>query len=165
MMKRLNVEIVVGLFVLLGLACVSYLAIKLGDVGLFQDNTYPLKAQFISISGLKEGAPVELAGVKIGKVANISLEPELYEAEVEFAIDRNVKLQDDVIASIRTQGIIGDKFVKISPGGSDKFLEAGMTIEETESAISLEELVSKYMFEGGSKSETTPNNNDEFDLK
>lgn len=152
-MKRLSVEMIVGLFLFLGLACISYLAVKLGDVGLFGDNSYPIKAQFISISGLKEGAPVELAGVKIGKVASITLQHEDYEAEVELAINRDVKLHEDVIASIRTQGIIGDKFVKISPGGSEEYLQAGMAIEETESAISLEELVSKYVFEGESKSE------------
>ncbi len=152
-MKRLSVEMIVGLFLFLGLVSIFYLAVKLGDVGLLEDNSYPIKAQFISISGLKKGAPVELAGVKIGKVASITLHPEDYEAEVELAINRDVKLHEDVIASIRTQGIIGDKFVKISPGGSEEFLQAGMTIEETESAISLEELVSKYIFEGESKSE------------
>ena len=151
-MKRLSVEMIVGLFLFLGLVSISYLAVKLGDIALFGDNSYPIRAQFISISGLKEGAPVELAGVKIGKVARIALHPEDYEAEVELAINRDVKLHEDVIASIRTQGIIGDKFIKITPGGADEFLQAGMTIEETESAISLEELVSKYIFEGESKS-------------
>lgn len=151
-MKRLSVEMIVGLFMLGGVICIAYLAVKLGDVGLFRDNSYIVRAQFISISGLKVGAPVELAGVKIGKVASVTLLPDDYEAEVELAIHRDVKLHEDVIASIRTQGIIGDKFVKISPGGSEDFLQAGMNIEETESAISLEELVSKYIFEGESKS-------------
>ena len=74
-MKRLSVEMIVGLFLFLGLVSISYLAVKLGDIALFGDNSYPIRAQFISISGLKEGAPVELAGVKIGKVARIALHP------------------------------------------------------------------------------------------
>ncbi|MEN8132553.1 MAG: outer membrane lipid asymmetry maintenance protein MlaD [Pseudomonadota bacterium] len=149
-MKRLNIEMVVGLFLILGLACFSYLAIKLGDVGVFKDESYSVKARFISISGLKEGASVELAGVKVGSVSAIQLDLEDYEAEVELSIDKNVKLQEDVIASIRTQGIIGDKFIKISPGGAEDYLQEGMEIEDTESAIMLEELISKYIFEGDS---------------
>lgn len=150
-MKRFNIEMVVGLFLIVGLLCFAYLAIRLGDVGLFKENSYPIKAKFISISGLKAGATVELAGVRIGKVTTIDLDQEDYEAEVEMSIKGDVKLTEDVIASIRTQGIIGDRFIKITPGGSEEFLQAGMEIEETESAISLEELVSKYIFEGGGK--------------
>jgi phospholipid/cholesterol/gamma-HCH transport system substrate-binding protein len=148
-MKRFNIEMVVGLFLIIGLLCFAYLAIRLGDVGLFRENAYPVKAKFISVSGLKEGATVELAGVRIGKVTKIDLDQDDYEAEVEMSIKGDVKLTEDVIASIRTQGIIGDRFVKITPGGSADYLQAGMEIEETESAISLEELVSKYIFEGG----------------
>jgi phospholipid/cholesterol/gamma-HCH transport system substrate-binding protein len=148
-MKRFNIEMVVGLFLITGLLCFTYLAIRLGDVGLFRENAYPVTAKFISISGLKEGATVELAGVRIGKVTKIDLDQEDYEAEVEMSIKGDVKLTEDVIATIRTQGIIGDRFIKITPGGSKDYLQAGMEIEETESAISLEELVSKYIFEGG----------------
>ena len=150
-MKRLNIEMAVGLFLIVGLICFSYLAIKLGDVGLFDDESYAVKASFISVSGLKEGAAVELAGVKIGNVSKIHLNPEEYEAEVELAIDNGVMLQEDIIASIRTQGIIGDKFIKITPGGADEYLSDGMEIEDTESAISLEELISKYIFESDSE--------------
>ena len=149
-MKRLNIEMAVGLFLIVGLICFSYLAIKLGDVGLFDDETYAVKASFISVSGLKEGAAVELAGVKIGNVSAIHLNPEEYEAEVKLAIDEGIKLQEDIIASIRTQGIIGDKFIKITPGGAEEYLSDGMEIEDTESAISLEELISKYIFESDS---------------
>jgi phospholipid/cholesterol/gamma-HCH transport system substrate-binding protein len=150
-MKRLNIEMAVGLFLIVGLICFSYLAIKLGDVGLFDDETYAVKASFISVSGLKEGAAVELAGVKIGNVSAIHLNPEEYEAEVKLAIDEGVRLQEDIIASIRTQGIIGDKFIKITPGGAEEYLSDGMEIEDTESAISLEELISKYIFESDSE--------------
>jgi phospholipid/cholesterol/gamma-HCH transport system substrate-binding protein len=149
-MKRLNIEMAVGLFLIVGIICFAYLAINLGNIGLFGE-TYPLRARFISISGLKDKATVELAGVRVGEVSRIDLDKEDYEAEVVLVIDRDVKIQDDAIASIRTQGIIGDKFVKITPGGSDTYLQADDEIEETESAISLEELISKYIFESDTK--------------
>lgn len=146
-MNRLNIEVGVGIFMVIGFICFAYLSIRLGDVHPLGDDTYPVFARFNSISGLKEGASVEIAGVKVGKVSRIRLDQEYYEALVEMALDNGVKLQEDSIASIRTSGIIGDKFIKISPGGSDEFIEPGGDIEETESAISLEELVSKYIFE------------------
>lgn len=146
-MKRLNLEFAVGVFLLAGLLSFSYLAVRLGNVGLFEKDTYELNARFISISGLKPGASVEIAGVRVGKVSKIDLDVEDYEARVFLAINGAVPVQDDAIASIRTQGIIGDKFVKITPGGSDEYLEGGMEIVETEPAISLEELISKYIFE------------------
>jgi phospholipid/cholesterol/gamma-HCH transport system substrate-binding protein len=146
-MKRVNIEMTVGLFLVAGLFCFIYLTVKLGDIEYFADDTYKLNASFSSISGLKEGAFIELAGVKVGKVTSIKLNNDEYEAEVVLEIDKGVKLQEDSIAAIRTAGIIGDRFVNIKPGGSDIYVEDGDELEETESAISLEELVSKYMFE------------------
>jgi phospholipid/cholesterol/gamma-HCH transport system substrate-binding protein len=146
-MKRINVEVGVGLFMVVGFLCFAYLSVRLGDVDLLGDDTYRVTARFGSVSGLKAGAVVEIAGVPVGTVDSISVDPEEYDAVVELSIDEGVRLQDDSIASIRTAGIIGDKFVKISPGGADELIEPGGEIVETESAISLEELVSKYMFE------------------
>lgn len=148
-MRKLNVELIVGLFMITGFLGFAYLSVRLGDVDLFGDSrSYPLQARFNSISGLKEGAFVEIAGVKVGKVAQIHLDKEDYEAVVTLAIDSEVPVQEDSIASIRTAGIIGDRYVNITPGGADDYLQPGAEIEETESAISLEELVSKYIFEG-----------------
>jgi phospholipid/cholesterol/gamma-HCH transport system substrate-binding protein len=146
-MKKLNLEMIVGLFLLTGFASFSYIAIKMGDLSLFAEDTYPVSARFVSISGLKEGAVVELAGVKIGKVSGIELDGGDYEAVVHMDISKAVHLSDDSIASIRTAGIIGDRFIKLTPGGSEDYLGPGDEIQETESAISLEELVSKYIFE------------------
>ena len=146
-MKKMNLEMIVGLFLLTGLACFSFIAIKMGDISLFKEDSYPMTARFVSISGLKEGAVVELAGVKVGKVTGIDLDGGDYEAVVHMDIDKNVHLSDDSIASIRTAGIIGDRYVKLTPGGSDDYLKPGDEITETESAINLEELVSKYIFE------------------
>jgi len=146
-MKKMNLEMIVGVFLLAGFICFSWLAVKMGDINPFASETYPVTARFTSISGLKEGSTIELAGVVVGKVSGIELDTGDYEAVVHLNIDKQVELQDDSIASIRTAGIIGDKYIKLSPGGSDIILEAGDEIEETEPAISLEELVSKYIFD------------------
>ena len=146
-MKKMNLEMIVGLFLLTGLACFSFIAIKMGDISLFKEDSYPITARFVSISGLKEGAVVEVAGVKVGKVASIELDGGDYEAVVHMDISKAVHLSDDSIASIRTAGIIGDRFIKLPPGGSEVYLSAGEELQETESAISLEELISKYIFE------------------
>jgi phospholipid/cholesterol/gamma-HCH transport system substrate-binding protein len=146
-MKKINLEMIVGIFLLAGFISFSWLAVKMGDINPFQNETYPITARFTSISGLKEGSTIELAGVVVGKVSRIELDTGDYEAVVHLNIDKRVELQDDSIASIRTAGIIGDKYIKLSPGGSDIILAAGDVIEETEPSISLEELVSKYIFE------------------
>lgn len=143
--------IALGAFLFTGLGCLGFLALKMGDFRLFDDGRYNLRAQFVSASGLRAGAHVELAGVRIGQVSKIALEPERSLAEVVMRIDPNVAVQDDAIASIRTAGIIGEKFVKISPGGSDVTLTEGMEILETEPSINLEELISKYVFESSDK--------------
>jgi len=146
-MKKMNLEMIVGLFLLTGFASFSFIAIKMGDISLFNEDSYPVSARFVSISGLKEGAVVELAGVKVGKVSGIALDSGDYEAVVHMHISKAVRLSDDSIASIRTAGIIGDRFIKLTPGGTENYLGPGDEIQETESAISLEELVSKYIFE------------------
>ncbi|MFH1973950.1 MAG: outer membrane lipid asymmetry maintenance protein MlaD [Pseudomonadota bacterium] len=146
-MKKTLIETYVGIFVLLGLICVSYLTIKLGKIELIGDNNYPVYARFQSVSGLKQGAHVEIAGVKVGTIESISLDKDK-KAIVKMKIEKGLVLTDDVIASVKTSGIIGDKYIKISPGGSDIILKPGEMITETESALDLEELVSKYVFGG-----------------
>lgn len=151
MTEHSSLELSVGLFVCTGLLALAYLAVNLGNVSVFGDDTYPLNARFVSSSGLNKGAYVEIGGVRVGTVTRIAVDYENYESVVELALDPNIKLQEDAIASIRTSGIIGDKFVKISPGGSEVYLEPGDEIIETEASINLEELISKYIFESGSK--------------
>ncbi len=138
-------EFAVGLFMVAGIFLLVYLSVTLGKVEIFSSRYYTAIAAFDSITGLKEGASVEIAGVQVGKVKNIILEDDM--AMVELSILTDVSITDDIIASVRTKGVIGDKYVKLSPGGSDEYIEDGGIIMETESAISLEELVSKYMFE------------------
>ena len=147
-MKKGSVETAVGVFVIIGILCVGYLTVKLGKMELLGENHYVVRAQFQSVSGLKPGAGVEMAGVRIGRVDTISLDPERLVAEVEMKIRKEYTLTDDVIASVKTSGLIGDKYIKISPGGSDVILGTGDMIIETESAVDLEELISKYVFGG-----------------
>ncbi|MDZ7751363.1 MAG: outer membrane lipid asymmetry maintenance protein MlaD [Gammaproteobacteria bacterium] len=146
-MTRFNTETVVGLFLLAGIAAFAWLTIALGDVDVLDDRSYTVKARFTSVSGLKEGSPVEIAGVPVGKVQAIDFDPGRYEAVVSLRIPNHIELQDDAIASVRSTGIIGSKFVKITPGGSPDILAPGDEIVETEASVSLEELISKYIFE------------------
>jgi phospholipid/cholesterol/gamma-HCH transport system substrate-binding protein len=145
-MKKTSIELAVGIFVLIGLVCVGYLTIRLGKMEFFQDEHYFLKARFQSVTGLKPGANIEIAGVKVGLVDSISLDPKDQVALVQLKIKKDVVLTDDVIASVKTSGLIGDKYIKLSPGGSDEILEPGDTINDTESALDIEELISKYAF-------------------
>jgi phospholipid/cholesterol/gamma-HCH transport system substrate-binding protein len=144
-MRKMNQEFVVGLFLIAGFLAFVYISVQLGEVPfLSMRNYYQVSARFNDISGLKEGAAVELAGVNIGRVQKISLTND--RARVTMQIREGVEITDDAIASIRTQGIIGDKYVRIIPGGSENLLKPGAEIFETESAVDIEELISKYIF-------------------
>lgn len=147
-MKKTSIETAVGIFMLIGIACVGYLSIRLGEMELGGDNYYPLFARFQSVSGLSAGAHVEMAGVQIGKVDSIVLDQERQAAMVKLKIQKEMVLSDDVIASIKTAGLIGDKYLQLSPGSTDVILKAGDVITETESAVDLEALISKYVFGG-----------------
>ena len=145
-MKKFNTDMIVGLFLVAGFLCFVWLSLRLGEFSfLAARDSYVLSAAFDNVSGLKKGAVVEIAGVRIGSVERIDLDGD-YRAEVAMRIDNGVRIGDDAIASIRTKGIIGDKYVRIIPGGSEDFLGNGDRIEDTESAVDLEELVSKYIF-------------------
>jgi phospholipid/cholesterol/gamma-HCH transport system substrate-binding protein len=144
-MKRATLETIVGIFVLIGILCLAYLSIKLGKMELFGGDFYQVQADFDTVSGLKSGASVEIAGVEVGRVGRILFEPKRDMAKVYMQIKPGIKLSDDVIASVRTRGIIGDKFVKLSPGGSDKFIPPGGKIRSTESSIDIEEMISHYI--------------------
>lgn len=144
--KQTKIEIAVGLFMVIGLACIFYIAIKLGDLQVLGQESYIVTARFTSSSGLRTGAYVEAAGVRIGTIDAIEFDPEDYLSIVYMAIDSNVPIHEDAVASIRTAGIIGDKFIKITPGGGE-YLAEGEEIFETEPSINLEELISKYIFE------------------
>jgi len=142
-MKRFNLEVTVGLFVVLGLCALAYLSVRLGQIQVGRGNTYDLIAVFPTVAGLREGATVEVAGVQVGRVQDITLAD--YAAVVTLRLDKQVKLQEDAIASIRTRGLIGEKFVRITPGGSERLLTAGGRIREVEPPIDIETLIGHFI--------------------
>lgn len=145
-MKKYSTETVVGIFVVIGLLCVAYMTIKLGKVSFFGDDYYILHARFASVSGLRVGNPVELDGIKVGRVERMSIDQEKQVAVVELKIEKGLKVYDDASVSIKTAGLIGDKFVKLETGGSGNILKSGGTITETTSPVDIEDLISKYAF-------------------
>lgn len=152
-MNHTRSEIVVGFFVLIGIACLGYLAIRLGKLEVMGASGYTVYADFSSVAGLKVGDPIEIAGVKVGRVEAIRLADD--RARLELRLQDGVKLQDDVIASVRSRGLIGDKFILVSPGASDKILPPGGKIRETDSPPDITDLIGKFV--GGdltSKGET-----------
>lgn len=142
-MNHSRTDILVGIFVLAGAICLGYLAIRLGKVELFGATGYVVYADFSSVAGLKIGDPAEIAGVRVGKVESIGLADD--RARVALRVDSNVNLQDDVIASVRARGLIGDKFVLIAPGASDNIIPPGGKIRETESPQDITDLIGKFV--------------------
>ena len=142
-MDKSKLELVVGVFVLAGIVALGYLSIKLGKLEIIGGNLYEVEALFNSASGLKPGATVEIAGVEVGRVKTISLKED--QAIVKLAVQNGTKLYSDTIASIKTRGIIGEKFLALSPGGGGDPLKPGDTIRDTEAGLDLEELVSQYV--------------------
>jgi len=144
-MKKYNIELAVGFFLLLGILSLAYISINLGKLEIVGRDGYTVYAEFAKAGGIKPKAIVEIAGVEVGTVKSVGITND-YLARVELTIDKGIKLQEDAIASIKTKGLIGEQYLQISPGGSDKFIPSGGKITETESAIDIEELISKYVF-------------------
>lgn len=143
-MERAKVHTAVGIFLVLGILALAYLSIKLGRVSFLTGGGYDVTADFPSVGGLRVGAGVEIAGVEVGRVESIGLAD--YQAHVVLRIDSGVQLQEDAIASIKTKGLIGEKFIRISPGASEKLIKPNGRIREVEAPVDLEELISKYVF-------------------
>jgi phospholipid/cholesterol/gamma-HCH transport system substrate-binding protein len=142
-MRKSGVETAVGLFLVVGILCLGYLSIRLGKLELVGGDDVPVTAEFSTVSGLKQGANVEIAGVEIGKVDSIDIRD--YKAVVRMRVRRGLRLQEDTIASVRTRGLIGDKFINLSPGASDRLIPPGGKIRETESAVDLEGLIGQLV--------------------
>ncbi|MBF0518830.1 MAG: outer membrane lipid asymmetry maintenance protein MlaD [Nitrospirae bacterium] len=145
-MKRFDIEATVGLFLFLGILSMAYLSIKLGDVHFLAEKGYAVTASFAKTGGLKKGTSVEIAGVEVGKVSDITLDDKTYQAKVVMVIHKTVNISEDSIASVKTKGLLGEKYIQISPGGAKTILADGGKIRETESAVDIEELISKYAF-------------------
>lgn len=144
MRHRRLVEILVGIFVVAGVLALAHLSIGLARREVVRGQGYTVKAIFSDVGGLRTGASVTVAGVEVGRVVRIVLND--YQGEVSMAIDGRVQLQADSMASIRTRGLIGEKLIAISPGGDEVLLADGGSIVETEPAVDLEQMISKFVF-------------------
>jgi phospholipid/cholesterol/gamma-HCH transport system substrate-binding protein len=145
-MKKSTLELSVGIFVLLGLAAVAYLTLKLGSGSLVGGDTYLVEARFANAGGLHPGSNVLLAGVTVGRVDAVRMDPADYSAIATLRIVKLLRLPTDSMASIKTSGLIGDKYVALSPGADEAYLDPGARITMTESAVDLESLIGKMAF-------------------
>jgi len=145
-MKKNTLELIVGLFMITGFAAFIYMALTLGEVSFLTDNsTYIINAQFNNVTGVKKGASVEVAGVVVGEVSKVWLGDKGY-AQLALRINKKLQVPLDSMASVKTQGIIGDKFIQLSLGGDEKMFANGGTILDTESAVDIESIISKFAF-------------------
>ena len=145
-MKKYAMETTVGIFLVFGLLCIGYMTVKLGHVSLLGDNAYSLFARFTTVSGLRTGSPVDMLGIEVGRVGRLTMDQEDQKAVVEIRIQKDIKVYDDAVASIKASGLIGDMFLSIDPGGAGKLLGPGGTITETQPAVDIVDLIGKYAF-------------------
>ncbi len=145
-MKGYSAKMLAGIFVLIGIVCMGYLAIKLGKMEVLGDNGYTVYARFTSIAGLRTGAEIEIAGVRVGRVTGISLDQKqnIPVAIVAMRINKSVVLDDQAIASVRTSGLIGDKYILINPGGGEALQDQG-NITDTEPALDIESMIGRFI--------------------
>jgi phospholipid/cholesterol/gamma-HCH transport system substrate-binding protein len=146
-MRRKSIETLVGLFVLLGLLAIVFLALKAANLASFRIGaTYTVTAKFDNIGGLKARAPVKSAGVTVGRVTAISLDTKTYQGTVTMELDQGVHFPSDTSAKILTSGLLGDQYIGLEPGGSDKDLKPGDQIRMTQSAVVLENLIGQFLY-------------------
>ncbi|MCG6533518.1 MAG: outer membrane lipid asymmetry maintenance protein MlaD [Syntrophales bacterium LBB04] len=145
-MQKYTMETTVGIFLIFGLLCIGYMTVKLGHISFLGDNSYPLFARFTSVTGLRAGSPVYMLGIKVGRVEALSMDQDNQRAVVELRIQTGMKVYDDAIASIKTEGLIGDEYLSIDPGGAGTLLVPGGTITETQPAVDIAALIGKYGF-------------------
>lgn len=147
-MKRITLDFFVGLFVLIGIICIAFLALRVAGVSSFSTSssgTYVLSANFNNIGSLKVDAPVKVSGFVVGRVSNIQLNPKTYQAQVVMNLDKNYKFSTDTSAQILTTGLLGEQYVGLLSGADTEYLNNGGTITITSSAMVLEDLISKFM--------------------
>jgi len=143
-MKKYNLELTVGIFMIAGIICVAYLTIRLGKLEVLGDSGYEIQAVFSNSGGLRTGSSVVIAGVEVGRVKQVILDD--YQARVVMVLPLDLEIQEDAIASIKTKGLIGEKYVEISPGGLEENLGPGGVIRDTQPPVDIEQLISKYVF-------------------
>lgn len=151
-MQSRALELLVGFFVCLGVAAIFILTLRVSDVSVGAAEGYPLTASFFNVGSLEVGAPVKMGGVRIGRVADIHLDPQTYQAVVTMHIMEQYQLPKGSGASIFTTGLLGSQYIGISPGGSLEYMQPGSSFVVTQGAIILEKLISQLLFSfaGGS---------------
>jgi len=146
-MERTTLDLWVGIFIVAGIAALVMLAMKVGNLGTYNiSDTYQLNAYFTNIGGLKPKASIKSAGVLVGRVTDITLDMERYEARVEMSLDRRYHFPKDTFANILTSGLLGEQYIGLMPGGDSVMLKSGETIKKTQSAAVLEELIGKFIY-------------------
>jgi phospholipid/cholesterol/gamma-HCH transport system substrate-binding protein len=153
-MKNSTLEFIVGVFLAVGIASLAYLSIRVARKDFFNAGGYEVQAVFANCNGVRSGSPVMIAGVEIGRVKQIALQE--YEAKIKMVIHSEVALQKDSIASIKTKGLIGEKYIELTPGAADEKIKPGGTIRDTEPAMDLEGLISKFVHGNLSKPTEAP---------
>ena len=146
-MERSTLDLWVGIFVVGGIAALVVLAFKVGNLGTYNvSDTYQLQAYFSNIGGLKPQASIKSAGVLVGRVSGITLDTQRYEAKVTMSIDKRYQFPKDTFASILTSGLLGEQYIGLSPGGDEAMLQANDVVKKTQSAVVLENLIGKFMY-------------------
>ena len=152
-MERTTIDLWVGMFVVAGIGALVMLAMKVGNLGTYNvSETYQVQAYFSNIGGLKPQASIKSAGVLVGRVTDIALDTERYEAKVTFSLDKRYSFPKDTFASILTSGLLGEQYIGLSPGGDTDMLKAGEVIKKTQSAAVLEDLIGKFIYNKASDS-------------
>jgi len=152
-MGKKQIETLVGLFVLLGALAVVFLSLKAANLASFTlDATYPLRARFDNVGGLKIRAPVKSAGVTVGRIESISFDDKTFQGVVSLQIDRRFRFPTDTSAKVLTSGLLGDQYIGLEPGGDEKNLKDGDTIKMTQSAIVIENLIGQLLYNKAAES-------------
>jgi len=154
-MNKYSMETIVGIFVVIGIVCLGYMTVRLGDVPFLAGNDNIFYARFTSVSGLRTGSPVEVYGLEVGSVEGLNIDQSLQMAVVRMRVRKDVKIFNDSSAAIKTAGLIGDKYIQIDPGGAEEPLEPGGWIIQTSSPMDLEEIIGKLAFGGVAEKKTT----------
>lgn len=146
-MERTTLDLWVGAFVVAGIAALVVLALKVGNLSTYNvSETYELQAHFLNVGGLKPNASVRSAGVLVGRVTSITLDTERYEAKVTMSIDKRYRFPKDTFANILTAGLLGEQYIGLMAGGDEEMLQGGGEFKKTQSAVVLEEMVGKFLF-------------------
>jgi ABC-type transport system involved in resistance to organic solvents, periplasmic component len=146
-MERTTLDLWVGVFVVAGIAALVMLAMKVGNLGTYDvSDTYQVHAYFTNIGGLKPKASIKSAGVLVGRVTNISLDTQNYEADVSMSLDKRYQFPKDTFANILTSGLLGEQYIGLLPGGDSEMLKDGELIKQTQSAVVLEDLIGKFLY-------------------